>query len=131
MAAICADEDMPAEGTVYRWLATKAYFRERYALAREVQADRLVDEILDIADDTASDTAYSAAGSPGPNTEWISRSKLRVESRLKLMALLAPKRYGGKLDLTSGGEKLGAVDYSKLSPEALAEILHVTAPAAQ
>jgi hypothetical protein len=98
MAAVCRDENMPSESMVYRWLAKYVYFRERYASAREGQADRMVDEILEIADDTSKDTEYGENG-PKPNAEWISRSRLRVEARLKLMALLSPKKYGKKLAL--------------------------------
>jgi hypothetical protein len=104
MATICADEDMPGERTVYTWLAKHEYFRQRYAGAREGQADRMVDEILEIADDTTKDTEYGENG-PKPNAEWISRSRLRVEARLKLMALLSPKKYGKKLALEVKDER--------------------------
>lgn len=109
MACICTDDAMPSESMVYRWLKAHEYFRERYAYARDIQADRMVDEIIEIADDSSQDTTYGDTG-PKANTEWISRSKLRVESRFKLMALLAPKKYGTKaIDVTSGGQALRAI----------------------
>jgi hypothetical protein len=39
-----------------------------------------------------------------PDSEWISRSKLRVETRLKLLAKWDPKRYGDRLNLDHSGE---------------------------
>lgn len=42
----------------------------------------------------------------GIDTEHIQRSKLRVETRLKLLAKWNPKRYGDRIDVTSGGEKI-------------------------
>ncbi len=106
MAKICACDGLPSESMVYRWLPLHEHFRERYAHARDIQADRMVGQILEIADDTSGDTEYGESG-PKPNTEWISRSKLRVDARFKLMALLAPKKYGTKLvDVTSGGQAI-------------------------
>ena len=37
MAQICRRKDMPAESTVYKWLAEGGAFSERYARAREQQ----------------------------------------------------------------------------------------------
>jgi terminase small subunit-like protein len=46
---------MPDMATVFRWLARHAEFRDQYARAREVQADYLAEEILEIADDGRND----------------------------------------------------------------------------
>ncbi len=53
LRAICRDEAMPDKATVLRWLGdkTKADFRDQCAHAREMQADALFDEALEIADD--------------------------------------------------------------------------------
>ena len=50
LRAICADDDMPSKSTVCRWLARDEAFRDQYAHAREMQADSLFDDCLDIAD---------------------------------------------------------------------------------
>ncbi len=51
LRANCRDKAMPDKATVLRWLADKkkADFRDQYALAREMQADALFDEALEIA----------------------------------------------------------------------------------
>jgi hypothetical protein len=55
LRTICADEAMPAQSTVYLWLTKHSEFSEQYARAREVQAETLVDEILEISDDGRND----------------------------------------------------------------------------
>lgn len=40
------------------------------------------------------------------NTEHVQRSKLRIETRLKLLSKWFPKKYGDKLDVTSAGNEL-------------------------
>lgn len=103
--SLCLDEDMPSESSVYNWLQDNAEFLERYTRARASQAERMLDEIIEIADDTSGDTEYGDSG-PKPNNEWINRSKLRVETRKWAMSKLAPKKYGDKLDVTSGDKPL-------------------------
>ena len=112
---ICADEDMPAQSTVYKWLEDNPAFTEQYTRARARQAEFMLDEILEIADDTTQDTEYGDAG-PKANAEWISRSKLRVDARKWAMSKLAPKKYGDKLDLTSGDKPLLAPTIQIIAP---------------
>lgn len=83
-----------------------------YMRAREMQADFMADQIIEIADFTTKDTIHvenEAGGYDMPNHEWINRSKLRVEARKWIAAKLKPKKYGDKLDLTSKDEKIEAI----------------------
>ncbi|NJB67510.1 hypothetical protein GGQ74_001150 [Desulfobaculum xiamenense] len=111
--AICAEADMPAMSTVFRWLAEREGFREQYARAKEVQVERLVEEMLDIADDATRDTVTRTTRGgdeyDGPDVEWIQRSKLRVDTRKWLAAKLLPKKYGDRLNLDHSGEVKGGV----------------------
>ena len=106
LAEICRRNDMPARATVYRWLADDDGFRDRYARAREAQADRFADEILEIADDATNDWVERHQGGETIRVvdhEHIQRSRLRVDARKWLMAKLAPKKYGDSVALTGGG----------------------------
>lgn len=109
LRSICLDPDMPSQSTVFRWLADDRYvdFRERYARAREAQADALFDEMLDIADDGSNDfmERKRADGSTHEafNREAVERSKLRVEARKWMAGKLRPKVYGDKLDVAHTG----------------------------
>lgn len=100
MAVICRDDHMPTDRTVRSWQTNDPEFASAIARAREDGFDAIAAECLDIADDTSNDSVATESGLR-PNTEWISRSKLRVETRLKLLAKWDPKRYGDKLDLSS------------------------------
>jgi hypothetical protein len=104
LRSICSDEGMPSQSTVFRWLADERFadFRERYARAREAQADALFDEMLDIADDGSNDWMERRRedGSTEEilNHEHIQRSKLRIEARKWMAGKLRPKVYGDKIE---------------------------------
>lgn len=106
---ICRDERMPAWRTVYHWRSKNEEFAARLASARDMGADAIAEETIEIADDTSNDTIVTENGEK-PNGEWIARSRLRVETRLKLLAKWSPKKYGEKIDVTSDGEKLSMTD---------------------
>lgn len=93
LAHICRDENMPAVRTVSDWKVVHPEFAAAFARAREDGFDKIAADCLDIADETALDTVDSENGER-PNAEWIARSKLRVETRLKLLSKWDPKRYG-------------------------------------
>lgn len=123
LRAICSDSDMPDRTTVFRWLHSSPDFRNHYARAREDQADTFAEEIIEIADDGRNDTIVTERGEQ-PDTEWIARSRLRVDARKWVMSKLAPKKYGDKIDVTTGNESLN------LTPEQRAEKLAAIAAAA-
>jgi hypothetical protein len=86
-----------ADSTVRDWMTNDETFSRDIAHARILGFDAIAMETLAIADDTSNDTLL--IGEEGkereiPNKEWIARSKLRVETRLKLLAKWDPKRYG-------------------------------------
>lgn len=93
---------MPAWRTVYAWKAADKEFDARIACAREAGFDAIASDCLDIADDRSRDTLLTEHGER-PDTEWISRSKLRIETRLKLLAKWDPKRYGDKVQTELSG----------------------------
>ena len=120
---ICADSDMPDKTTVLRWLAGEenGQFRTQYAHAREMQADALFDEALEIADDASGDWTKTEDGKTILDHEHVTRSRLRVDTRKWAAGKLAPKRYGDKLQHTGdgGGPIRVRPDLSKLSDEEL------------
>jgi hypothetical protein len=103
LRSICAQDDMPAQSTVFLWLAKHAEFSEKYARAREAQADAMLEEILEIADDGKSDKYLDGEGNERTDQDVIARSRLRVDARKWAMSKMAPKKYGDKLDLNHAG----------------------------
>lgn len=96
---ICeSDEALPSARQIHRWLSAHEEFRQSYARARDRQADLLFDECLEIADDCSSDTKLTKEGVEVCDAEWISRSKLRVDTRRWMAGKLAPKKYGERAE---------------------------------
>lgn len=105
---ICRDEHMPSWQTFYEWVSNREDFARRIAHARDLGYDAIAEECFDIADDTSRDIEVTENGIR-PNTEFIQRSKLRIDTRLKLLAKWNPKKYGDKVDVTTKGEKIEQV----------------------
>jgi len=85
LSAICKSDDMPGMSVVFTWLKADSEFSEKYARAREAQADVLFDDILTIADDRDEDPR---------------RSKLKIDARIWAASKLKPKVYGDKIETT-------------------------------
>lgn len=88
-------EDLPPKQTVNIWRHKHPGFRAQYAQAKCEQADLLAEECLDIADDDSLDTKINPlTGEEVCNTEFIARSRLRIDTRKWMAAKLLPKQYG-------------------------------------
>lgn len=107
---VCVPDEMPSVATIFNWLRVYPEFLDQYTRAKEESADAMAEDILDIADDATNDymlrTGKDSTESYQLNGEHIQRSRLRVESRKWLMAKMKPKKYGDKLDVTTGGDKV-------------------------
>ncbi len=75
--------EIPSISVVMVWLSEDATFQERYARAREKQADIHADSLLEIAD-TEED----------PN-----RARVRIDARKWAAGKRAPQKYGDKLTI--------------------------------
>lgn len=104
LRAICSAEEMPDRGTVIRWVLSNEYFAAKYAQAREIQAELLVDEMQEIADDGTNDWV-ERTGRGGESLGWmvngeaVARSKVRLEQRRWYAEKLLPKKYGVRQEL--------------------------------
>jgi len=95
-------------GAFLGWVNEDPILAEQYARARDVRADIIFDEILEIADDSSNDTITTDEGYPMENREWVNRSKLRVDARRWALGKMSPKKFGDKVDVTSGDMPLKA-----------------------
>ncbi len=87
--SICAEEGMPVQSAIYRWLTLHPEFKEMYTLAKADSVDALVDQALDIADDLEGE---------------VQRDRLRVEARKWFAAKIAPRKYGDAMTLKGDAE---------------------------
>lgn len=111
LVRICRDESMPHVSTVYRWIAANDTFRDMYARAREDQADTLADEIIDISDESRLDKIIDDDGNERIDSEYVARSRLRVDARKWVAAKLKPKKYGEKLTQELTGADGGPIKH--------------------
>lgn len=105
----------------YDMLNESDEYANKYARACEVRADVIFDEIFGIADDGTNDLMTVVKGQVEyemENKEVTNRSKLRVDTRKWALSKMNPKKYGDKIDVTSGNEpikqvfKIGGVEVS-------------------
>ena len=103
--AICKELGVD-HATVRRWIADDEECRDMYARAKEMQAELMEDDLLEIADDSSGDAIVGPNGIM-LNAEFVARSRLRVDTRKWLMSKLKPKKYGDKLQTELTGANGG------------------------
>lgn len=118
LAQICRTEGYPAYRTVKDWIDQKPDVSAAIARARDAGEDALAEGCLEIADDARNDwMERQSDGEKGVgyvlNGEHVQRSKLRIETRLKLLSKWNPKKYGDRV----------AVDQTLHAGASIAEIL--------
>lgn len=95
--------------TFYKWLEASEELQERYKNATKKRADNIFEEMLEIADKQSADMELNDRGEHVINHNVINRSRLQIDTRKWMLGKLNPTKYGDKLDVTSGGDKLQAV----------------------
>jgi hypothetical protein len=109
---VCRMEGMPAWRTVYDWVVARPDFAARLARAREMGFDALAEEALEISDTPrlgAKKVFSSGAGEDDDSMtvteeDMLGHRKLQIETRLKLLAVWDPKRYGNKVQVGGDAE---------------------------
>ncbi len=106
LRTICSTAKMPSRSTVIRWLAENEAFRNQYARARELQADTLAEEILDIADKAVLGERLKKDGKgkvlERQTGDMVERSKLMIDVRKWYAGKVQPKKYGERVALDHG-----------------------------
>lgn len=99
-----------SKGSLIAWLAGHA---DQYARAREAQADKMAEDLLQIADDGLNDTYVDEDGNARTDQDVIARSRLRVDVRKWLAGKMAPKKYGDKMAI-GGADDLPPVQITEI-----------------
>lgn len=107
LRSYCREDGKLKPSTVCTWLVEHKDFAERYARAREAQADALFEEALEIADDGSNDWMERHDGENvgyAINGEHVSRSRLRVDTRKWAAGKMRPAMYGDRqtIDVNRG-----------------------------
>jgi hypothetical protein len=114
---ICREQGI-GKSAVYDWLDDDAELNGRFARARERGGHEIADECIEIADDKEEDPASR---------------RVRVETRLKLLAKWNPKMYGEKTQTAITGADGGPVrsEVTMASPQTMAELTQALLSAAK
>ncbi|MEZ7496459.1 hypothetical protein QO206_13255 [Leeuwenhoekiella aequorea] len=90
---------MPTMKTFYEWLDNDDEKVKQYARACEIRADKMFDEIIDIADENNADISIGDDGQIKMNGDVVQRSRLKIDARKWALSKMQPKKYGDKIDL--------------------------------
>ena len=117
---------------IFKWIQEDKEFSDQYAKARELCYDVWAEQILDIADTPCPGEKVKILASGEKETtieDMTNHRRLQIDARKWIVAKLAPKKYGDKLELSGDQDNPlkieQTIDVSKLSTQALAEILAV------
>ena len=111
LRAYCRQDGKPSYSTVYDWLEEDAEQNTRFARARGIGEDQIAQECLEIADNTQVGEIVTQKGDGSTEikqADMIEHRKLRIETRMKLLAKWNPKKYGDK-QLHTGADGEGPV----------------------
>jgi hypothetical protein len=101
LRSICQDEDMPCKVTFFRWLMRHQELKEAYIEAREMQADSLFEEVLEVGrEDPQTSKTFDEDGnmiSERVDSGEVQHRKLKIDTLKWAAGKLRPKKYG---DLT-------------------------------
>lgn len=98
LTKICQkNPDFPHPDSIYEWRYRHKEFSDNYANAKRTQAELMAEEIVAIADDGTNDTYIDDDGNIKTDTDVVSRSRLRVDTRKWIACKLLPKIYGDKV----------------------------------
>jgi len=95
---ICRDEHMPAWQKIYEWMVRDENLSGAIARARDQGYDAIAEDLLQIADTPimGETETSSANGLTITRQDMLGHRKLRIETRLKLLAKWNPKKYGDR-----------------------------------
>jgi hypothetical protein len=107
-SAISAIKNRMATASFYSLLKDNTDNLNNYARATELRADRMAEEMLNIADNIGGDVITLPDGREVVDQAVVNRDRLRVDSRKWLLSKMNPKKFGEKIDMTSDNKALQA-----------------------
>jgi hypothetical protein len=112
---ICRENDgFPAWRTVYDWMGRDEALSASIARARDIGYDALAEECLAIADNMefGQKQVMTDQGTATTVEDMLGHRKLRIETRLKLLAKFHPTKYGDRVAIegVEGGAPIATQD---------------------
>jgi len=109
------DDEMPSATLFWRWHMDDETVRDNLARARMNGVEALLDEAVDIANTPQiGEVTITKPGSGDDATDkvevrredMLGHRKLQVETRVRMAQMIAPRKYGPKVDVTSDNKPL-------------------------
>jgi hypothetical protein len=112
---ICRDnKGFPAWRTVYDWMGRDESLSASIARARDIGYDAIAEECLQIADtiELGQKQVMTDEGAATTVEDMLGHRKLRIETRLKLLAKFHPTKYGDRVAIegVEGGAAIKTED---------------------
>lgn len=104
LRAICKTKGFPTPQTVWNWRNENRAFFDAIARARELGHDALAEQCLEIADDASEDYEPNGEGGFRLNSEHVQRSRVKIDTRIRLLSKWDPRRYGERLEHNVDGK---------------------------
>jgi hypothetical protein len=112
---ICRENDgFPAWRTVYDWMGRDEALSASIARARDIGYDAIAEECLQIADtvELGQKQVMTDEGAATTVEDMLGHRRLRIETRLKLLAKFHPTKYGDRVAIegVEGGAPIATQD---------------------
>lgn len=101
-------QGMPSYQAVMNMLKSNPEFRGMYERAIENRADRLAEEILELADEEMPAYLEGPAASA-----WVQQKRMQVDARKWIASKLKPKMYGDRIDVSVTDTRISVMDALK------------------
>jgi hypothetical protein len=109
LAEYCRLPGKPALRTVYDWKEKDEAFAARFARARDIGYDIIAEDTAQLAESKPG-VFIDAAGNERIDPGFVQWQRLRVDTRLKLLAKWSPAKYGDRQSVEhSGGVSINVI----------------------
>jgi hypothetical protein len=108
---IFEDEGVPSHTTFYKWLNEDDILAARYAQACKVRAEKIFEEIMEIADNQDDLSEMSKEDSK----IIVARNRLQIDTRKWALSKMQPEKYGDRIAVDA--EVKGKIQFENVSKQ--------------
>lgn len=105
LSSILRMPNMPSYSLAKLMIRTNESFKEAYEKAVEDRADRMAEEIIDLADQKIPAGLEGQAASA-----WVQQLRVQVDARKWVASKLKPRTYGDRIDVSVTDTRISVLD---------------------
>lgn len=105
LSSVLKAPGMPSYPCAMLMIRNNAEFRSMYDKAIEDRADRLAEEIIELADEEIPEGLEGSQASA-----WVQKKRMQVDARKWVASKLHSKRYGDRLDVAVTDNRISVMD---------------------